>query len=180
MIGAAIQAGGKATRMGGRPKSFVEVDGRRIIDRQLEVLRPLFAEILLVANQPERYAELGLPMMGDVIADAGPLGGFVSALEAARSESLVMVACDMPYIDERAVRCLLEPPAAFDVVVPMNEGRPEPLFARYSRRCAAAIRSRLAAGERRVIAFFDDVRVTRIVLPDPRVLHNCNSPADLL
>jgi molybdopterin-guanine dinucleotide biosynthesis protein A len=49
-VAVAILAGGKATRMGGQPKSFLVVDGRRIIDRQLDVLRPLFEEILIVAN----------------------------------------------------------------------------------------------------------------------------------
>ena len=49
---AAILAGGKATRMGGRAKSFLVVDAERVIDRQLAVLRPLFSEILIVANDP--------------------------------------------------------------------------------------------------------------------------------
>ncbi|PYO56559.1 MAG: hypothetical protein DMD83_13790, partial [Candidatus Rokuibacteriota bacterium] len=34
-----IQAGGKSTRMGGRPKALMELGGRRIIDRVADVVR---------------------------------------------------------------------------------------------------------------------------------------------
>src|SRR5687768_18228484 len=67
----AILAGGQATRMGGRPKSFLEVGGRRIIDRQLEVMRPLFRELILCTNDPPRYADLGLPMVSDDVRGPG-------------------------------------------------------------------------------------------------------------
>ena len=45
-VAAAILAGGGGTRMGeGVVKGLLSVGGQRIIDRQLAVLRPLFAEV---------------------------------------------------------------------------------------------------------------------------------------
>jgi molybdopterin-guanine dinucleotide biosynthesis protein A len=185
-VAGAILAGGGATRMGGRPKSFLEVGGRRIIDRQLEVLRPLFEELWISANDGPRYAPFGLPIVSDEVRGAGPLGGLIAVLESAAAPRVMVVACDMPYLTEAAVRLCAGAPDA-DVVVPVVGGRPEPLFARYSRRCAAAIRARLEAGERKMTAFHADVEVRvigedelRRLDPELRFLANCNAPEDLL
>ena len=56
-----IQAGGRSTRMGGRPKALLELGGRRIIDRVAHVVRQVADDLLLVTNTPELYASLGLP-----------------------------------------------------------------------------------------------------------------------
>src|SRR5207244_8057003 len=98
---AAIIAGGRGTRMreagtgadgGGRPdagvtKALLVVDGRRIIDRQLEVLRRCFDDIVLVANDPALASSLGSEANVRVVADRvpgglGPLAGLDAALDA--------------------------------------------------------------------------------------------------
>jgi molybdopterin-guanine dinucleotide biosynthesis protein A len=62
----------------------------------------------------------------------------------------------------------------------------EPLCAYYSERCLAPVTRRLDDGERRVVSFFDDVRVARIAAPEVATLGepslmfmNINSPRDL-
>ncbi len=184
-IAAAIMAGGKATRMGGRPKSFLLVEGRRIIDRQLDVLRARYDEIFIVANDVPLYEPFGLPVFPDVVAGAGPLGGLLCATLSSRAEQVVVVACDMPYLAPAALALLEE--GDEDVVIPIVGGRHEPLFARYARACAPAIRARLQAGERKATSFHRDVRVRelpeerlRALDPELRFLANCNTPADLL
>ena len=47
MYSAAILAGGRATRFGGRDKSALVVDGRTIRDRQLEMLSSVAGDILI-------------------------------------------------------------------------------------------------------------------------------------
>jgi molybdopterin-guanine dinucleotide biosynthesis protein A len=184
-VAGAVIAGGLATRMGGRPKSFVEVGGRRIIDRQLDVMRPMFGELILCANDPPLYQEFGLPIVSDAVRGQGPLAGILAVLEAMRAPRVVVVACDMPYITEAALRALIDAPDA-DAVLPVTDGRPDPLFARYTRACAGPIRKRLEKGVRKVVSFLDDVKV--YVLPDEqlraldpglRFLANCNAPEDL-
>ena len=48
-----IQAGGRSTRMGGRPKALLELGGRRIIERVLDAVAPAVDDVLLVTNSPE-------------------------------------------------------------------------------------------------------------------------------
>jgi molybdopterin-guanine dinucleotide biosynthesis protein A len=188
-VAVAILAGGKATRMGGRAKSFVVVEGRRIIDRQLDVLRPLFGEILVVANDRAAYEELGLPIISDpdeAPRGQGPLLGIWAACAAAKAERVVVIACDMPYLSAKALLLVADPEAVEDVIVPVVDGWPEPLHARYSRRCVGPIRARLAAGERKITRFFDDVTVRRLeepalraIDPELRFLANYNAPEDV-
>ncbi|MBI4508455.1 MAG: molybdenum cofactor guanylyltransferase [Deltaproteobacteria bacterium] len=185
-VAAAILAGGGATRMGGRPKSFLTAGGRRIIDRQLELLGAMFSELLIVANDPHPFAELGLPVVPDGVPGQGPLMGVLSALEAARADLVVVVACDMPFLSGRALELVADPDALEDVVIPVVAAREEPLHARYRRTCAAPIRACLSRGERRIRSFFDQVRVRwleepllRDIDPDLRFLTNCNTPGEL-
>src|SRR5437762_5673564 len=89
-----IQAGGKSTRMGGRPKALLELGGRRIVERVVAAVAPAVDGLLVVTNTPELYAFLGLPMVGDVYPDHGSLGGIYSGLRAAPGDAAFTVACD--------------------------------------------------------------------------------------
>jgi molybdopterin-guanine dinucleotide biosynthesis protein A len=81
----------------------------------------------------------------------------------------------------------LQRAAAVDVVIPVVDGRSEPMHAIYRRQpCLGAIRATLAAGERRMIAFLDRVRTARIeeaelrsIDPELRSFFNTNTPEDL-
>ena|SRR5215831_17369596 len=183
---AAIIAGGKATRMGGAFKPFLTLEGRRIIDRQLDVLAALFSEIYISANDPEPFFGFDLPVVADSPPDRGPLGGILAVLEASKSEHVFVVACDMPFIVPDAVRLVANYPDDGAIIVPVVNGKPEPLFARYSTSCAQSIRLRLASGQRRVTCFHADVAVRvvgedelRAVDPTLQSLTNVNRPEDL-
>src|SRR6185295_447743 len=98
MLTAAILAGGRSTRFGGRDKSALVVDGRTIFDRQLSELSQIADEILLVGGTIEREPRPGVTPIADLIPGCGPLGGLHAALTAARGDRVVVVACDMPYV----------------------------------------------------------------------------------
>ncbi|RMG69523.1 MAG: molybdenum cofactor guanylyltransferase, partial [Nitrospirae bacterium] len=73
-------------------KPFIEIEGQRIIDRQLKLLTPLFDDILLSTNLPEVYFSLGLRMVGDIGRSCGPLSGILSGLLASEEEKLFVLA----------------------------------------------------------------------------------------
>ena len=184
---AAILAGGQATRMGGQPKSFLQVDGARVIDRQLAVLERSFQELLIVANERALYEPFGHPIFADVLpGQKGPLVGILTALEAARADHVVCVGCDMPFLDGRALALVRDHEPGADVVVPMVGGYEEPLHARYGRAVVPAIRAQISSGDYKVSRFFDQVRTARIAETDLRALDpslrflwNVNKPEDV-
>jgi Molybdopterin-guanine dinucleotide biosynthesis protein A len=79
-ISAAILAGGRARRFGGADKASLVVGGARIIERQLAALAAVTDDVRIVSNDPARYAALGVRVIPDQIAGAGPLGGLHAAL----------------------------------------------------------------------------------------------------
>src|SRR3954449_1283284 len=95
-VSAAILAGGEASRYGGTDKGSLLVGGRRIIDRQLAALSSVAGEILIVSNHRERYADLPIPVIPDAVLAAGPMGGLMSALQAATAPWVLVLACDLP------------------------------------------------------------------------------------
>jgi molybdopterin-guanine dinucleotide biosynthesis protein A len=181
-----IQAGGKSTRMGGRPKALMELGGRRIIDRVADVLRAVTGHLLIVTNTPDAYASLGLPMVPDVFPDHGSLGGIYSGLRAAPGDAAFTVACDMPFLMPEVARLVIDRAPLADVVLPMSGGRLETLHACYAKSCLGPIEQRLRDGQLKIAGFFDAVHV--LAIPEEEVARfrrpdlifmNVNTPEEL-
>jgi molybdopterin-guanine dinucleotide biosynthesis protein A len=186
-VGGAIIAGGPARRLGGVAKSFVAVGGRTIAERQLALLRPAFARVLVVANDPAPWAPLGLEVVPDRIVGVGPLGGIQAALAAAGDcDAVVCIAGDLPFIAPALLAALRDRTPGADAVAPRTASGIEPLCARYARGLLPAIDARVAAGERAVHALLETLAVAWIegadlaaLDPDGSSFFNINTPEDL-
>ncbi len=181
-----IQAGGRSTRMGGEPKALMELGGKRIIERIVDVLGPVLPDLLIVTNTPELYAFLGLPMVPDVFPDHGSLGGIYSGLKAAKGAAAFTVACDMPFLKAEVVRLVVSHAGEADVVIPKVGGQYETLHALYAKACLPHMEAALKANRFKVIGFFHQVKVLEIPeaevvrLADPHVCFmNVNTPEEL-
>ena len=180
---AAIIAGGKATRLGGANKALLVCDGRPVIERQLDVLRPLFEKVIAVTGNPEPFVTRGISCFADLIPDKGAPGGVHSALVHAGAPWLFAVACDMPYLSAEAIERLADLREGYDAVVPVRDSRIEPLHAFYSTSCQGSfekvLRSsdpsfvQLLAGAKKLL-----VEATRLGTTTT-FLENVNDPADL-
>ena len=183
-----ILAGGQALRYGGLPKGLERVHGVRIIDRVAAALREATDDLLLIANDPEAEGWLsGVRTAADVIPRAGGLGGIHAALVHAAGPALV-VAWDMPFVPGSLLSALKAAGADADAAVPESDSRRglEPLCAYYSPACIASIERRLSEGDRRVIAFYDDIRLARLPAAEvarhgepATIFMNINTPGDL-
>jgi len=181
-LAAAILTGGRASRMGGQRKSQLPVGGSSIIDRQLTALRQVADPIFQVTSL-DRPADAGLSFVIDEFPDCGTLGGIYTAIVRSPHERTLVVACDMPFLDER----FLEHMAALeaDLVIPRSNRGYEPLCAIYSRACAAPIRGRLIRGELKAARLPEGVKVAEVSAetlaaydPDGLLLLNVNTPHD--
>lgn len=185
----AIIAGGMASRFGGQVKALIEIDGKSILSRLLEVLEPRFSELVVAANDPAPYADTGLPVVADEVPGQGPLAGIAAALRWCRRPYLFAIACDMPYPSIEVVDLLLSRRApGVDIVVPMVGELPEPLCALYHRRCLPVLEERLQSGRRKASGLITDggLGVARVYEPELRAidaelgfLTNINTASDL-
>lgn len=181
-----IQAGGRSTRMGGRPKALMELGGRRIIDRVADVVRAVADDVLIVTNTPELYASLGVPMVPDAFPDHGALGGIYSGLREAPGDAAFTVACDMPFLMVEVARLVTSRAAEADVVAPRVGSQWETLHACYAKTCLPPIETRLRAGRLKIVELYDDVRVLTVAeeavarhRAPALVFMNVNTPEDL-
>jgi len=147
-----ILAGGENRRMPVR-KAFIEVGGKRIIDRNLAVLKGLFQDLLIVTNEPEYYSYTGVKLTGDLYDIRGPMTGLLTALFQSRTRWIFVSACDMPFISGRLIENLASHRGGHDAVVPSLKGLPEPLFALYSKRLLPGLEKSLLAGHKGLRGF---------------------------
>jgi molybdopterin-guanine dinucleotide biosynthesis protein A len=131
---AAILCGGKSSRMG-RSKSFLPYGGKTLIEHRFEQIKDLFAEVVLVANDPDSYSQLSVDVVKDIIPNRGPLVGILSALLVSEYEHTFVIACDMPLVDNRLIREMCQQRNGTDVLVLTHEDGVEPLLGIYSKRC---------------------------------------------
>jgi len=181
----AILAGGENTRM---PllKSFIEVGGEKIIERNIGITRQLFKEYFIVTNQPEFYAALGVPLLGDVYDVRGPITGIFTVLLNASNSWVFISACDMPFLNTDLMVYMATKRSGNDAVVPVLDRGPEPLFAFYSRRLLLRMEKALLSGRKSLRDFLRNKRVEYIPIEEIREIDarmtsfvNLNSPEDI-
>jgi molybdenum cofactor guanylyltransferase len=179
-----ILAGGKSRRMG-RDKAFLPFGTGVLIERVIAVVRAVTDDLLLITNTPEQYLRFGLPMVADVIPEAGSLGGIYTGLVHAKMPYSLALACDMPFVKPAFLRFLCDMAAEADVVIPKNAEDFQPLCAVYAQACREPIRQRIEAGRLKITGFFDQVRVCVIegeVLarydPHDVMFFNANTPEE--
>lgn len=195
-LSAAALAGGRSRRMGADKALMPLGDGGPpMLALVMERLRDVADDVTIVANDAERYARFGSPVVPDVHANIGPLGGIHAALSYAAHDHCLIVACDMPFLSAGLLHRMASEPRDFDVLVPVlpgesRQGRQggvlQTLHAIYSKRCLPHIASRIRDGHRQVIGFFDDVVVRTIEVeeiktwdPELRSFFNANTPETL-
>lgn len=185
-VSALILAGGKATRFGGVAKHELVVDGQTIFARQVSVLSPRVAEILV--SSPNAID--GYRTVRDAIGGVGPLAGIAAGLAACRTPWLLVVAGDMPHITAALIDQLIarahasvDPHAAdsVDAVGVRIDGLPEPLVCVLHTRALAIVERRIAGADYKASRLLTDagLRVDWIDDADPAALVNVNAPEDL-
>lgn len=162
----------------GRDKALVEVDGVPMARRVAAALAGAGCA-RVVAVGPEHLAA-GLEVLLDEHPGEGPLGAILTALHAGAPAAVLVVACDLAWLDSAAVLALVEAAqhaAGVDVVVGRTD-RIEPLCALWLPSAAPALESAFGDGERAVHRAI--AALVRVEVPmRPEALRNLNSPDDL-
>ena len=174
-ISAGILAGGASSRMGAE-KALLDFRGKPLIQHQLDILRPLFDEVLIGSNDPAPFEPFGARVVPDLLDEPCSLAGVHALILQAGTPYVFVVACDLPFLNPKLIQVLLKPREGVDVVLPVTPRGPEPLHAVYSRACLPAIE---AAGRRdvwKMTGFLKDVRVARVPIREADWMVDGRSP----
>jgi molybdenum cofactor guanylyltransferase len=186
ILGAVI-AGGKSTRMEGREKSFLMLDGATLLERTLSRLRFQVDDVIINANgDASRFAATGVTVVEDVLTDVGtPLAGLQAALYYGANhgfEAVVTVPSDVPFLPLDLVQRLLSAGAVTGAAIARSGGQDHYLTGIWTTAMARPL-GRLIENEgmQRVQDFVTRAKAEKVVwaaVPhDP--FFNINTPDDL-
>lgn len=167
-----ILAGGRSRRMG-RDKWGLKLNGKTFLDWQVEKLRALGIEDILLSGGalPPRPGARVIP---DRYPGQGPLAGLHACLSAAA----LALSVDTPLVPLEALQALLDAHEG-GVTYLRHGGRTEPLIAVYDRSLTPETEALLARGELRVGALLERGTCRAVdYAGEEALLQNCNTPED--
>lgn len=169
--------------MGGIDKGLAPFAGRPLIEWAIDTLAPQVGSLIISANRnQETYARYGVAVISDVEPGfSGPLAGIHSAMHAARTDWILTVPCDGPFLPSDLARRLIDAMMAADAgAAAATDGkRIQPVYALLPVALEQELSADLAAGTHKVA---DWIIRHRPALADfseqPNAFTNINSPAD--
>jgi molybdopterin-guanine dinucleotide biosynthesis protein A len=181
---AVLLAGGESRRMG-RDKATIDFRGQPLWQRQLDLLRDLGLEKILVSSREEpAWLPIGTELLLDEPPSRGPLSGLTSALKRMETTHLLALAVDMPFMTSGQMRGLWSLATTGRGVLPMIGDQAEPLAAIYPREAAPHFAAGLAGrdfslqGLVRNLATANQVQIFSIPEKDEHLYRSVNAPED--
>lgn len=184
-----ILGGGAGKRLGRVRKSQIKIGGETIIEKQVRKLSSLFEGILYVTSPLEKDVEVprGVRKVFDLEPGEGPLMGLITGLKSTLAQGVFLLACDMPFVKHDLVKAILSyAQKGYEVVTPLLDKGPEPLFSFYSKKVLPLAEEAYKKGERKLISFFPSVKLyyfkkSEVKSIDPEMISffNINKPSDL-
>lgn len=189
LLTGAILAGGHSSRFGSN-KALFAPHGEPLISKAAGLLRPLTGEVLVSASPTHAgtYDFLGLEIVEDLHPDSGPLGGLEALLQRCSTPWLLVLTCDMPFVDSDAlltmIRHALQPQGHHHGVFPRafawrrSDGSISPFPLLIEQDALAITQDRIRAGKLSMKGLLCAVDTFYITSPSDRLLSNINRPED--
>lgn len=167
----------------GQDKALLRLGSGSILDRTLNELRRISDDVIVVGRDAD--GREGVRAVPDAVQGAGPVGGLLAGLRAARYPLCAVVACDHPFLTAESLAGLADLAEGHEVVVPRVGGKPQPTHALYRRDLIAPVDAFMDGGGRalhRLLALLDvrwvDEDELAILDPGGRSLINVNTPEE--
>lgn len=128
----------------GAPKAGVELAGRPLVSYPVDAVAAAGLEPAVVVKEEGDVPGIECRVIRETDPRPHPAAGILAALDAAQAP-VVVIACDMPFVPAQLLTVLAR--IAARVAVPMLDGRPQPLLARYEPEVTPALELAVDRGE---------------------------------
>lgn len=173
----AIYAGGKSSRFGS-PKIKAKINDKEFGLLIIETLkRAGFINISLIGGDSNDARRWGVDFHEDIYPESGPLGALLTALQMCKTERLMTLPCDVPFIDEDTCRRLSNLAPGTEVLVARTD-TPQWLCSTWRHSTYAAIESEFKSGERAIHRVVEKLKFDFVDVSS-EILLNVNAPNQL-
>ncbi len=182
-ITAVVLAGGEARRMDRQDKGLIKLCGKPMVEHIINRLRPQVGNLIVNANRNNAlYEAYDYPVISDMMEGYhGPLAGIASAMSVCKTDYLVTVPCDSPFVPADLVARLASSMYGNDIAVANNGTRIQPVFSLLKKELLASLQAFLEAGERKIDRWFGQHSFTEVDFSDyPLAFMNINTPDELV
>ena len=191
LLTGAILAGGHSSRFGSN-KALFAPNGETLISKAAGLLRSVAREVLVSASQTNAgdYDFLGLEIVVDLHPNSGPMGGLETLLQRCTTPWLLVLTCDMPFVDKEALITMVssltgEPDNALyqrdrphALAWQRCDGSISPFPLLIERSALPKLQSRMRTGSLSMKGLLSDLDTYYIMSPCNRLLSNINRPED--
>ncbi len=181
LVNGLVLAGGQSLRMG-RDKASIAWHGKPQQAYLVDLLRPFCHEVFL-SCRPEQAAEFDkiCPTIPDSFLGLGPFGAILSAFRAQPDRAWLVVACDLPLLDQPTIKFLLDARSVKSVATAfqsVGDQLPEPLITIWEPKSYAVMLSFLAQGYSCPRKVLINSNTKLLTVPDTAALQNVNTRED--
>lgn len=152
-VTALILAGGKSSRFG-RDKAYLKLNNRSVVGILANEACKVCDQVIIVSDTGRKFVfpeNKNLREIADLKQGQGPMGGLHTGLIAARNETCLLMACDMPFLTAELMQLFIENSAGFDLVLPQIGADIEPMFGIYKKTLLPAADKCLAEKRRSLL-----------------------------
>jgi molybdopterin-guanine dinucleotide biosynthesis protein A len=174
-----VLAGGASTRMQ-RDKAAIQYHGQSQLQWTFQLLSHVCAATFVSVrpDQREEPTRANFPQVVDRQPGIGPIAGISAALQAHPKAAWLVVACDLPFLNEPTLRHLIahrDPHKLATAFKSSHDGLPEPLCAIWEPAAREPVLAFIAAGKQCPRKFLINANALLLDLPDARALDNVNT-----
>lgn len=157
-------------------KEYMKIDGEYLIYKNIEKLREVFDEIIVISNHSEHYKNQNVKVCRDVFYRKGPLAGLHSGLVYTDYKFSFLIACDMPNINVNFIRFLISNiDENYDGLICLDEnGEVMPMYGIYKNELKFKIRDLLMNDLKKFKAFILENNFKFLKFEAYREQINCN------
>lgn len=177
-----VLAGGRSTRMR-TDKAALRYGGHSQLERAMALITPhvTHAYVSVRADQSRDPLRARFQQIRDTHENLGPIAGLLAAQTSHPEAAWLVLACDLPLLDERTLAHLVHSRAPERVATAYrssHDGLPEPLCAIWEPRSAAPLAAYVASGRQCPRRFLLGADTCLIDEPNPGALDNINTPEE--
>lgn len=187
-ISAIVLAGGQSSRMG-RDKALLDLGGNTLLNHVCAIASECASQTYVVTPWIEKYLGV-VPSSCQLVREKLmlnsksniPLIGFIQGMQLVKTEWVLLLACDLPYLSSSQVKqwslTLATVLPTEIALLPRGVRGWEPLCGFYRRRSLASLEAYLGNGGQSFQSWLAVHSVKELSLSDRRCLFNCNTPED--